>query len=131
MAIPRFSDFFSVVLNEMYDAGGESSYKTLRQKCIDKFGLTEEEIVQQLPSGQSRLSNRIYWTISYCRMAGLVATVENERGKIKLTDDGLAFVKTHGTVISPPSPLRIPTTKVVYLLTISKTVHMLSYAPYN
>ena len=100
MAIPRFSDFFSVVLNEMYDAGGVSSYKSLRKKCIDKFGLTEEEIVQQLPSGQSRLSNRIYWTISYCRMAGLVATVENERGKIKLTADGLSFVKTHGADIS-------------------------------
>ena len=100
MAIPRFSDFFPVVLNEMYDTGGVSSYKILRQKCIDKFSLTEEELAEQLPSGQSRLSNRIYWTISYCRMAGLVATVENERGKIKLTDDGLSFVKAHGTDIT-------------------------------
>lgn len=100
MAIPGFSNFFSVVLNAMYDMGGESTYKTLRQKCIDEFGLTEEEIAQQLPSGQSRLSNRIYWTISYCRMAGLVETVENERGKIKLTEEGLSFVTANGANIT-------------------------------
>ena len=100
MSIPRFSDFFPVILNELYDEGGTSSYKTLRQKCIDQFGLTVEDVAQQLPSGQSRLSNRIYWTISYCRMAGLVATVKNERGKIKLTEDGVSFVKTYGTNIT-------------------------------
>ena len=100
MAIPRFSDFFSVILNKMYDAGGTASYKSLRQDCIDKFGLTAEDVAQQLPSGQSRLSNRIYWTISYCRMAGLVATDKNERGTIKLSEDGFSFVKTHGAGIT-------------------------------
>ena len=44
MAIPRFTDFFSVILNKMYDAGGTSSYKSLRQDCIEKFRLTTTDI---------------------------------------------------------------------------------------
>lgn len=85
MAIPAFSQFFPVVLNSLATAEA-MSHRELRQKCVEAFNLSPEDVAETIGSGQSRLSNRVYWTVSYCRMAGLLENTA--RGVVRLTDDG-------------------------------------------
>ena len=55
----------------------------------DRFGLTDAEREQLLPSGsQPVIANRVAWTKTYLKKAGLIA--QPTRGVVRITDDGRA-----------------------------------------
>ena len=98
MAVPAFTQFFPVVLQALARANGPLSHRELRQRCIETFHLTQDEIAETIASGQSRLANRVYWVVSYCRMAGLLENAA--RGYVQLTEDGRRFYAEHGDGIT-------------------------------
>ena len=87
--IPDFQSLMRPVL-EVASEGEISIGKTVGL-LADKFGLTEEQRQELLPSGkQSRFTNRVHWAKSYLKQAGLVTDTKrahfiiSERGKASL-----------------------------------------------
>jgi restriction system protein len=86
MAIP---DFQKIML-PLLEFASDGKDHTLRE-AIDilgsQFKLTPEEKTEMLPSGgQARFDNRVHWSRSYLKQAGLV---ENPaRGTFRITNDG-------------------------------------------
>lgn len=92
MAVPAFAQFFPVVFRALADTQGPLSHRELRQRCIETFHLTQNDIAETIASGQSRLTNRVYWVVSYCRMAGLWKTQLEVMCSLPKMDD--AFMRS-------------------------------------
>jgi restriction system protein len=95
MAIPTYEDFMLPLLREI-NHGEVHHVRDLYLPLAKSFGLTDEEIVQRLPSGQQRVvDNRVGWARSYLLHAGLVASPK--RGFVVITDVGREILRE-----SPP-----------------------------
>jgi restriction system protein len=83
VAIPDFQTVMLPLLESIAD-GKNHSVKEVTDRIADVFGLTEEERVRLLPSGQQGIiSNRAAWAKTHMKMAGLL---ENPaRGYIRLS----------------------------------------------
>ncbi|MCY3770001.1 MAG: restriction endonuclease, partial [Gammaproteobacteria bacterium] len=66
--------------------GVESPLSAIRERVASAENLTSEDRQETLPSGQSVLSNRVNWAITYLARAGLLERVR--RGVYRLTEDG-------------------------------------------
>lgn len=86
MAIPDFQAVMLPVLLAIED-GNDHRMRDVTRWVVDHFGLTDEERGQLLPSGQqSIISNRVAWSKTHLKMAGLL---ENPiRGSIRLSPLG-------------------------------------------
>lgn len=59
MAVPKFFEFFPVVLQVLLDKS-EKSVKQIRQEAISALHVSEEDCKELLPSGRQRtVDNRI------------------------------------------------------------------------
>ncbi|WP_197285062.1 winged helix-turn-helix domain-containing protein [Sciscionella sediminilitoris] len=67
--IPRFYEFMLPVLRQLAD-GEPRHWRRLRDGCAEAFRLSEDDLAEQLPSGQSRVDDRVSWANSYLYQAG-------------------------------------------------------------
>lgn len=97
MPIPDYESCMLPLLKLLAD-GEIHTVKQLSQSVADYFNLTDDERQQLLPSGQqSYIHNRVGWAKSYMKKAGLL---ENQvRGKVRITDVGLAALAQNPTLI--------------------------------
>ncbi len=86
MAIPDFQTVMLPMIEALAD-GRERTMRELTDLLADRFGLTEDERREVLPSGQqSIISNRVAWAKSHLKAAGLL---ENPiRGRVRISDSG-------------------------------------------
>lgn len=97
MPIPDFQTLMRPLL-EAHADGKEHLNRDLVAHLAEKFGLSDEERREMLPSGRARLfDNRIGWAKSHIAQAGLL--VSPRRAISIITERGLEALKTH--------PLRI------------------------
>jgi restriction system protein len=83
--IPDYQTLMLPVLQEA--AGSEVSTRDVIEKLAEKYGLSEEEREQLLPSGKQRtFDNRVNWAKGYLKQAGLVRYTK--RGFYVVTDEG-------------------------------------------
>jgi restriction system protein len=87
MPIPDYQTLMRPVL-ELHADGAEHATKTVVAVMADKFGLTDEERAELLPSGrQTTIANRVHWAVTYLVQACLLerprraVSVITERGK--------------------------------------------------
>ncbi len=93
--IPDFQSIMLPMLRLLGD-GQQNSLNEVMQKLSNHFNLTDEPLKIKVPSGQMGLfRNRVGWTRSYLKKAGLIAYPE--RGVYKITDEGLAFLAGNPT----------------------------------
>lgn len=86
MPIPDFQSTMLPLL-ELAADGVEHRSADADAALADWFGLTHEERAQLLPSGrQATFSNRLLWSSSYLRNAGLFESTD--RGRFRITDAG-------------------------------------------
>src|SRR5262245_45647139 len=85
MAIPDFQTFMLPLLKMTAD-GEEHSLTEVIERLLQELKVTDEDRRQLLQSGQTRLYNRIAWTTTYLRKAGLLKSVA--KGRFRLTDRG-------------------------------------------
>ena len=87
MAVPDFQSLMLPFLQVLAD-GQERSTKEMADLLAKRFSLTEAELEEVLPSGQQTIfSNRVAWTKTHLKNAGLV---ENpSRGRVRLSRDGV------------------------------------------
>lgn len=83
--IPDYQSLMRPVLE--CAAGGPRKISDVVEEISEKLGLTAEEREQLLPSGkQTTIANRIHWSRSYMKQAGLVRNIK--RGWYELTERG-------------------------------------------
>ena len=93
MPIPDYQTIMLPLLKAMAD-GRDRSVQDLSRDLVGVFRLTEVEQGQLLPSGrQPVFQNRVGWANTYLKKAGLVASPK--RGRVKITDAGMALLAEH------------------------------------
>ena len=86
MAVPDFQSIMLPLLSASA-AGGALRLRDLAPQVARHFALTDEDLVQRLPSGmQTVFDNRIHWARFYLVKAGLLDSPV--RGAVQLTDEG-------------------------------------------
>src|SRR5712692_2752473 len=90
MAVPDFQTLMRPLLEE-YAAGGENRIGDVRARLATRFGLTEEERAERLPSGLARtFDNRVGWAATYLYRVGLLA--RPRRSVYAITERGRAVL---------------------------------------
>ncbi len=91
MAIPDFQSIMRPFLEVVAD-GQERTMKEMVQVLAQRFNLSESELEELLPSGQARVfMNRVAWTKTHLKAAGLVDNPE--RGRVRISTLGKEVVK--------------------------------------
>ncbi len=86
MSIPKYNELYGALLHSIED-GEVHNYKDMKKYVADYIELSDKDKALMLPSGnQSIFDNRIGWTRTYLKKAGLIESPS--RGKHILTDEG-------------------------------------------
>jgi len=92
MTIPRYDELFVSILDFLKDQS-ERKPKELEIPLADELGLAEEDVSKLYESGNGPIFyDRICWSLSYLRMAGLVE--KPKRGIYKISKNGLSILTT-------------------------------------
>src|SRR5262249_30651754 len=92
MAVPDFQSLMLPVLRLAGDGKVHSLYDAI-EYASDEFKLTDADVAEQIPSGQSRLSNRLGWTTTYLRKALILEAVGP--GRFQITERGRELLATN------------------------------------
>lgn len=93
MPVPDFQTIMLPFLKNLSD-GQKQSLNKVMDDLTTYFNLTEDDLALRVPSGQMGLfRNRVGWTRSYLKNAGLIHYPE--RGVYQITQAGLDFLKTN------------------------------------
>ena len=92
MPIPKYDDLFVSVLDFLKD-GSERKPREFEIPLADQHKLSEEDISKLYESGNGPIFfDRISWSLSYLRIAGLVE--KPKRGIYKITEKGIEILST-------------------------------------
>lgn len=98
MAIPDYQAIMLPLLRFAQD-NKEHSLREAIDVLADKFGLTDDERQELLPSGQqATFDNRVGWARTYMKKAGLLKSTR--RGYFQITERGLDLLKSNPESIS-------------------------------
>lgn len=90
MAIPKYDEMYNEFLEILKD-GKEKQIKEIKEKLAVIFKLSEEENKAKLNSGKLLFNNRVGWTSTYLKKAGLINS--DSRGVFYITKEGKKFIK--------------------------------------
>lgn len=98
MPIPDFQSIMLPFLTELQD-GKERAVREVTAVLADQFKLTDAERQELLPSGeQTVFSNRVAWTKSHLKNAGLIDNPS--RGKVRIAEAGLTVLAQKPALIN-------------------------------
>lgn len=98
MPIPDFQSIMLPLLESIGD-GHETSMRELTERLAGHFGLTQEDLAKRLPSGQQSIfSNRVGWSKSHLKAAGLLESPA--RGMVRITDLGIKALEQKPAAIN-------------------------------
>lgn len=83
---PQFVRYFQPVINALVVLGGSGRPEEVEEIIAEQLKLSEEILGEQIPSGQSRFSNKVNWARFYLARAGLIDS--STRGVWNLTEKG-------------------------------------------
>lgn len=97
MELPKYYEIHKPFLEYLKD-GQQHTLKELKQYVSKYFKLTEEQLLEMLPSGrQTVFINRVGWARTYLKKAGLIDSPA--RATFIITNDGLGVLKDNPEVI--------------------------------
>lgn len=106
MSVPDFQTIMLPFLQNLND-GNKQPLNQVMENLASYFKLTSEDLALQVPSGKMGLfKNRVSWTKSYLKNAGLVHYPE--RGVYQITSLGLDFLKTNPKKLRMQELLQFP-----------------------
>lgn len=103
-AIPDYQSLMLPLLR--LSTNGAITLRAAVQALGEQFGLTPEQIVQKLPSGQAVIYNRTGWAKTELAKAGLIE--QHERGAFNVTHRGRALLEEMPERIDRKFLLRYP-----------------------
>jgi restriction system protein len=83
---PQFVRYFQPVIDALIKLGGSGRPEEVEEAIAEQLGLSESERNEQIPSGQSRFSNKVNWARFYLVKAGLIDS--STRGVWSLSEKG-------------------------------------------
>ena len=83
---PQFVRYFQPVIDALTKLGGSGRPEEVEEAIAEQLGLSESERNEQIPSGQSRFSNKVNWARFYLVKAGLIDS--STRGVWSLSEKG-------------------------------------------
>jgi len=83
---PQFIRYFQPVISALIELGGSGRPGEVEDVIAEQLGLSEKDKNEQIPSGQSRFSNKVNWARFYLAKAGLIDS--STRGVWSLTEKG-------------------------------------------
>ncbi len=89
MAIPKYDEMYRELLEVLSD-GQSHKISEIRNSLAVKFNVSEEERKKLLSSGTLQFNNRVQWTCSYLKQAGLIQN--SSRGVYHITDTGYSVL---------------------------------------
>jgi len=92
---PKFHELMRPMLEACAD-GQPHSVKEVIERMIASSDLSEEQLAETIPSGQSRYRNRSLWAATYLRKAQALTTPR--RGWVQLGDQGRDLLAESGPV---------------------------------
>lgn len=105
MTVPKWHELTLPILRQLAD-GQPRHWRELRDGCAAEFGLTDEDRAEQIPSGQSRLDNRVIWANSHMSQAGLIE--RPSRGHVQITQRGREVLASPPQGITTAYMLQFP-----------------------
>jgi len=85
MSVPPFAAFWLPLLRTVAD-GKVWTGSELADVLADEFRLSPVDRADQIPSGRTRVLDRVLWTITYLRQARVVESPQ--RGRVRITERG-------------------------------------------
>jgi restriction system protein len=85
---PQFVRYFQPVIDALIELGGSGRPEEVEDVIAEKLSISDEVRNEQIPSGQSRFSNKVNWARFYLVRAGLIDS--STRGVWSLTEKGRA-----------------------------------------
>ncbi|MBX9643482.1 MAG: restriction endonuclease [Novosphingobium sp.] len=111
MAMPDYQSLMLPILE--ISAKGESSVPLAADEIAGRFGLTNEEREQMLPSGKQRvLHNRLHWAKFYLTKAGLLESPK--RGRFVISEAGKQVLTNPPSELNTKYLLAIPAFRDFY-----------------
>jgi len=106
MSIPDFQSVMLPLLEVLAD-GQVRAMRDITDALVTRFGLTDHEKQQRLPSGQQTVfSNRVAWAKTHMKMAGLIDNPS--RGSVKISPLGQDVLGQHPSRIDMTFLRRFP-----------------------
>ncbi len=106
MAIPDFQSIFLPLLEACAD-GQEHSKQELLPLLAQQFGLTDDELSIKLASGkQGMFDNRVAWTKTHLKQAGLIESLR--RGVFRITPRGVGVLQENPPLLNTRYLKRFP-----------------------
>ena len=90
MAVPKYDEMYNDFLKVIKD-GENHDIKEIREKVAKIKKLTENDLKETLNSGKCKFFNRIGWTATYLKKAGLIDS--SRRGTFNITSEGSKIIK--------------------------------------
>ena len=90
MAIPKFDEFFSPILQYLKEKNTPISKKELSEFSISYFQPTQEDLEDVLSNGSSKFMGNMGWAIVYLKKAELIEYVK--RGVYQISDLGSEYL---------------------------------------
>ena len=105
MAVPTWDQFMAPSLRVL--SGGElMRARAVCEAAADELGVTPEERLELIPSGEPRYRNRAFWALSYLGRSG--AADRPSRGRYRISEIGRQLLAEHPAGITEKDLPTIP-----------------------
>ena len=94
---PQFVRYFVPVIEALKELGNSGTPAEVRDIIASKLNLTDEQLNEQMASGQSRFMNQVAWARFYLSKAGFIAS--SRRGVWSLTEKAVSSNLTDETAL--------------------------------
>ena len=94
---PQFVRYFVPVIEALKELGNSGTPAEVRDIIASKFNLTDEQLNEQMASGQPRFMNQVAWARFYLSKAGYIAS--SRRGVWSLTEKAINSNLTDETAL--------------------------------
>lgn len=92
MALPKYDEFYRLVLNALQD-GKSHSMKEVRDSIAQTLHLTEQDLSETLSNGSSVYAGRVGWAKTYLKKAEMIDSPQ--RGYITITPTGQSLLASN------------------------------------
>ena len=92
MALPKYDEFYRLVLNVLQD-GKSHSMKEVRNSIAQTLHLTEQDLSETLSNGSSVYAGRVGWAKTYLKKAEMIDSPQ--RGYITITPAGQSLLASN------------------------------------
>lgn len=92
MALPKYDEFYRLILNALQD-GKSHSMKEVRNSIAQTLHLTEQDLSETLSNGSSVYAGRVGWAKTYLKKAEMIDSPQ--RGYITITPAGQSLLTSN------------------------------------